>query len=401
MYYKFSVKVNIGIIVAGAIINLIPLFLHDVRRHNDLGDVSNDPRDSPTMAAFYMVLIPAVDLFIDLSSQILTLLCSQENSYYGVAEVAIVTRLTDLERFLFIIGVMLQSGACFLPSHTSESTLNLFGECLTNSSLFLLLGPIITFLERCTITFNEMRCFAILITFAFGLSSNTFFYFYQNSISISPFLYYSGKSFIPFSGFLFFVTVLTCLFKYCNTQLNLPSKSILEFIRLFKNKVENYDNNDDRNESFDENNSNHRGTMSNRYDLNNTKFNNHELYTNYIPTIHMIAITIICIARFFTSYYHEKLGDFHHLNRYYVVLAAEAMVLVLEYRIRKNEIAKGLVSTFLNVQYGFQFIYFSLFFISSISLFFLSLYFFVFFFYISRYEIILRIMFVLYHANLY
>ena len=341
MRYKFSERVNLGIIVTAAIANLIPLFLdmNDNIQHTPYLDTV--ARRMSVLSSFFMVLVPAADLLIDLATRIFVSLFLKENSHNRVAEVAIVTRLTDLERGSFILGVVLQSGVGFLSSKSPASTVSLYEECLSNSSVLLLVGPIVTFLERCTSTFTVMRTFSILITFAIGVTCNTFFYYFEGSTSISAtsFLSYSGKVLIPLSGFLFVVTVMICFANYCKTrQIQLP-KFLARIQKLFKNKVENYDNNDN-NDSFD--NKSYDVSVMNRNDANNESQNHYELYANYIPSIHMIAIFIISIASYDENYVSPFLP--RDVHREYFILFAEVMVLVLEYRIRKNEIAKGLVS---------------------------------------------------------
>ena len=352
MHYKVSVRVNLGIIVLGAIVNLIPLFL-DINDDIDHTPNHEDPsRRTSILSSFFMVLIPAADLLIDLSTRIFASLFLKENSHSRAAEVAIVTRLTDLERGLFIVGVVLQSGVGFLSSSNAVSAVNLYEESLSNSSVLFLVGPIVTFLERCTSTFTESRTLSMLITFALGVTSNTFFYYFEGGTQTSmlSFLFYSGKVLIPLSGFLFVITVLTCFVNYCKTRQIPQSKFLARIQKLFKNKVENFDNNEN-NDSID--NKSYDVSVMNRNDVNNSNENYHELYANYIPSIHMIAILIISFASFAHNYICPSLPFKCHQD--YVILVAEVIVLVLEYRIRKNEIAKGLVS--LHVLY-FQFSFF-------------------------------------------
>ena len=341
MRYKVSVRVNLGIIVLGAIVNLIPLFL-DINDDIDHTRGHEDPlRRKSILSSFFMVLIPAADLLIDLTTRIFASVFLKEHSHNRAAEVAIVTRLTDLERGLFIIGVVLQSGVGFLSSGDAASAVNLYKECLSNSSVLFLVGPIVTFLERCTSTFTESRTLSMLITFAVGVTSNTFFYYFEGGTQTSmlSFLFYSGKVLIPLSGFLFVITVLTCFVNYCKTRQIPQSKFLARIQKLFKNKVENFDNNEN-NDSID--NKSYDVSVMNRNDVNNSNENYHELYANYIPSIHMIAILIISFASFAHNYICPSLPFECHQE--YVILVAEVIVLVLEYRIRKNEIAKGLVS---------------------------------------------------------
>jgi hypothetical protein len=67
------------------------------------------------------------------------------------------------------------------------------------------------------------------------------------------------------------------------------------------------------------------------------------LYTNYIPALHMTTSIIIIFYNVYLSFLvnSDKLENFEMKN--YFVIASQIMVLVIELRIRKNEITRGLV----------------------------------------------------------
>ena len=73
--------------------------------------------------------------------------------------------------------------------------------------------------------------------------------------------------------------------------------------------------------------------------------NDREMYTNYIPALHMVSCLIILFAN--SSTYLADRDDLTEAidKKNYIILIAEIIVLVIELRIRKNEITRGLVRT--------------------------------------------------------
>ena len=67
------------------------------------------------------------------------------------------------------------------------------------------------------------------------------------------------------------------------------------------------------------------------------------MYTNYIPAFHMLSSFTLIICAGFVAYRNTFYGVDVDDPRVYVTIAAEVLVLVIELRIRKNEIVRGLV----------------------------------------------------------
>ena len=76
-----------------------------------------------------------------------------------------------------------------------------------------------------------------------------------------------------------------------------------------------------------------------------------DLYTNYIPALHMLSSVIIAYALVTATFSREEDAAHREERRHLIMLAAEILVLVIELRIRKNEIARGLVSFYCTVQH--------------------------------------------------
>ena len=76
----------------------------------------------------------------------------------------------------------------------------------------------------------------------------------------------------------------------------------------------------------------------------NTVDNDRELYSNYIPALHMLSLFVMGMANVYWKYARQSDETESLKIRNYITLGAQIMVLVIELRIRKNEIARGLVS---------------------------------------------------------
>ena len=68
------------------------------------------------------------------------------------------------------------------------------------------------------------------------------------------------------------------------------------------------------------------------------------LYRNYIPALHMTSTLIIAFANIVAKYASNDNASSAYKGKSHAVLIGEILVLVIELRIRKNEIARGLVS---------------------------------------------------------
>lgn len=274
-------------------------------------------RNPSLLASLFVVLIPAADLILDLP-------CHIYDHFYSKklrCKKSDIFRLDDFERFLFIIGVSIQSSVYFLPLSTGLSTYGIVYNSTTNASVLLVLGPILTYLSRCTTTFTTGRTLAIVVIATMGNILTTIGTLSQ-PYSKSPVLKKIGGVTIVGSGALFVFLIAVCAFKYCT----LPShqQSLISFIsnlnphkRLPK--------------------------QPNGAPKQTEKDADYELYTNYIPALHMLTSTVIIFYNAYLTLFvkSDKLANFEIKN--YVVIASQIMVLVIELRIRKNEITRGLV----------------------------------------------------------
>jgi hypothetical protein len=318
-------QINLAITIAVAVICLCPLATID--EHDNFNEMTK--RDSVVYnnasfaASFFVVLIPLTDLLLDYPSRIASFFQSVKDHRKTKAPSSVVIRLTDTERLLFIVGVAVQSTVGFLPASTSLSTMDLVHNCTGNLSVILTLGPILTFLQRCTITFTSTRCFIVLITAAIGLCAISFSYFTRAKHEVHEPVILCGSFILVFSWLIYMVIIATCAVRYCWQKSSSYSdrKACFQWI---VNPLKSLK------------------AIQGKKDL--SVDNDSDLYSNYIPALHMISSITIACANAYVSYSPSYSTTATYENKNYAVLVAEILVLVIELRIRKNEIARGLVS---------------------------------------------------------
>ena len=305
------------LITLGTLFCLSPLFfLNDMR----FKVASVDPHSFLPLS-FMVVIIPAADLILDLPSHLIAYLCPKKKSAMNYVDSTVVIRLTDFERLLFISGVALPSVIFFLPSSMDISMISIVNSCTNNCSVLLTVLPIVIFLRRCTTTFTHLRTSALLTTLVMGLVFYTISYYLEEGSYIKITTAMIGNILVTLSALLFLLVVMLCIISYCRQKMGKTSiKSAVLWLTNSPTRLST--------------------TTVNPDEVDNDT----ELYTNYIPALHMLSITIIASANFYV-----KFSKFDHVaaayvHRIYITLIAEILVLVLELRIRKNEVARGLVS---------------------------------------------------------
>ena len=332
MAFKFSVRLNLGLTIVGALFCLTPLFTLKIGKSYSTDDVAYPrikgaiPEPSvPILASFFMILIPAADLMIDLSSNIASFCLFKKTAVIDKSlNGAVVTRLSDVERLIFILGVTMQSGLWFLPSNTGEIILGLNEMCIMNCSVILLLGPIIMYLERCTTSFTETLSVAMLFILVLGLFCTTASLYFRDERPTYSGLVFAGGICAVITGTLFLLTVLLCVYRSYSRILVIKLHKLNCLPGIYQSsKIEESEIQDD--------------------DEDQIIFRNDMMYTHYIPFLHIVSILIISAANYAVKYSKDRSRQESMTIKHFITLAAETMVLVLEYRIRKNEIARGLV----------------------------------------------------------
>ena len=314
-------RLYLTITIVGAIICLSPLFALNYLQFE------SDPTTTHTVSLgkLLLVLIPLTDLLLDFPANLISYFYPDERAFNRQVETSVVIRLTDIERLLFIMGVAIQSAVYFVPSTASTTTLNLVDSCSNKCGILLTLGPIVIFLHRCTTSFTHVRTTLLAIFLVLGLLFYTIASCFETGQYLSRTLSTLGLAFSSASGLLFLFIVSFCATTYCRQKLgtSLARKILVSWLlSSIRRSAKRIDPNDPEVED-----------------------NDSDLYTNYVPAIHMLSIIIIGVSSMLVATVKDEKALVHlTIFRNYVTLVAEIMVLVVELRIRKNEIARGLVS---------------------------------------------------------
>lgn len=323
-----SQKLNLTVAVFGAIFCLTPLFTLAITDRFIADDAITFQQmiqetmldGSSHMASFFVILIPAADLFLDFPFQ----------SSYSQRKVkpstnpdktSVIYRLNDIERLLFIIGVAIQSCVWFFPRATDIATLGLVYDTTTNASVLLVLSPIATYLQRTTTSFSSFRTTFLTILTTFGLILFTTGNFFQCDCIGRQTVTYGAWVMVGLAGLLFSSLIGHCAFKYAYSNLHTSSDreaSMAHIISFF-------------------------GRSEARKEEKPSNEKAQEFYSTYVPALHMIASLTLMVAYFCISF----LGGYNLATVYEfrtsIVIASEIVVLVIELRIRKNEVARTLV----------------------------------------------------------
>jgi hypothetical protein len=315
-------KLNLIITILVAFFCLTPLFYADgvtVSEHDQsISNIQAHVFSNPSIfAPFFVVLIPLADLLLDYPSRIAAYFKKEKEFNKAIPESTVVIRLTDIERLLFIIGIAIQSTVGFLPQRTNVVLLSLVHECTNNMSVILTVGPVLAFLSRCTSTFTPLRSLIILSTVALGLCIISISFFIRWNHHHWTNLLFTGSLVVTIAWAIY---IIICIYKYCCEKMIWDRQLWLVRLRKPFGKAPPTAKNEGQTVDTDS-----------------------ELYTNYIPALHMIASITIACANAAVSYNpdHSQVGTYEKQS--YLVLLAEITVLVIELRIRKNEIARGLV----------------------------------------------------------
>jgi hypothetical protein len=240
--------------------------------------------------------------------------------FYGtprkVAAVTIVNRLSDTERFLFILGVSVQSSIFFYRQSDSVTMSNLY-ICTGSASLILQLVPIVTFLGRILEIFTPIRTFVIVVTGVTGASLYSLFYFFYLWYNLPVDILRIAVGFSAFGVAIYIVLVSICMVTYCQAKIK-ASKWLHKKWKISSSTKE----------------------LEVKCEIKMSYDVDEDFYNNYVPALHMMA-SLIFIGVNATVFFTLSPSFFEGKN--YVLIFAEVIVLVTELRIRKNEVVRALV----------------------------------------------------------
>ena len=279
---------------------------------------------APLLGSLFVAIIPAIDLLLDMPLKFVNYVLPDERYTKKLVESKVV-RLTECERMTFILGLIVQSVSVLWPDSSSPFRISTVCPSSTNASILLTLIPIVTFLERTTTTFTPSWTFAIAFLGLFAFVLKTIPMLLNEGNSHITALRLAEAALSSASGLIYLCIIILCFIKFLSTKFisaasrsqtyNSIKKYIVQPMLLIRHEDASADDDGD-------------------------------LYTNYIPALHMVSSVIISLAYMSVTLSPEPFKLMMIARKNYVVLAAEILVLVIELRIRKNELARGLVRTY-------------------------------------------------------
>lgn len=308
--------------ILGVLLCLSPLFvLHTlyVPSEKNYINLSYDlVSDQSIIASLFIVIIPLVDVLLDFCQNIWDWYkekIPQKRQHNDIA----IYRLTEGERFIFIIGMILQSTVSFLPSSDTDIIdVIVIYHCTRTAAQIFFIVPILFYFKRCTTTFNTWIMAAILVPYITGLILFSLKIMHRSDPLMYDQLQQYSLVFKSLGVALFLSTVFTSF------SLFLIEKYLVDTNRpfctnLFMNSICNF-------------------LLRSKLDESQIDNNVDFMFTHLIPAFHMISYIIMSVGGLL------RVADVITLEEFSITsLFGQTIVLVIELRIRKNEIARGLV----------------------------------------------------------
>jgi hypothetical protein len=317
--------------IVGVLACLLPLFLLDssyISSEEHTVILSDDiVANQSVKASLFIVIIPFVDVLLDFCQSIWDWFKEKETQKKQHNDTAIY-RLTEGERFVLIIGMILQSSVCFLSSSNVDIiNLMVIFHCTRAASQIFLVVPILFYFKRCTTTFNVWITSSIIVPFAIGLILFSLKIMY---VSDDPILHdQMQQSAVVFNVFAIALFLSTVFVSFCSYLIEVYSiVTDRPFCtNSFMNSIFSY-------------------LIRSKFDESQNEKNVDFMYTHLIPAMHMFAYVIMGVGGLL-----RFLGIINFEVFATILLFGQTIVLVIELRIRKNEIARGLVKSLMLLIY--------------------------------------------------
>jgi hypothetical protein len=307
--------------IVGVLVCLLPLFLLDslYTPSDEHKFIISDVANISILASLFIVIIPFVDVLLDICQNIWEWFKEEKTQKKQHNDTAIY-RLTDGERFVFIVGMILQSTISFLPSSNIDIiNIRAIYECTRTASQIFFVVPILFYLKRCTTTFNIWITSSIIVPFTIGLMlfSLKIMYHSENH-ALHDQMQQSAVVFMVFAIISFLSAVFVSICSYLIEGYSIVTDRPF-CTNSYMNSIYNY-------------------LIRSKFDESqNVKVD--FMYTHLIPAMHMFAYVVISVGGLL------KISDTICFEIFSTLsLIGQTMVLIIELRIRKNETARGLVN---------------------------------------------------------
>lgn len=310
-------RIIFAVAIIGSFLSFLPFFGFDVDYFADSDGRDDGVQNSyfyreSSIATLILIIPTSMDIILDVLLMIANTIAARKNKTVKKPDAPIViVRLTVLERSLFVLGVAMQSLVVFVP--LGADSLIILYHCTSNCSTVLMLCPILMFLERCTTTWNSYSTISVALFTAVGAALNSASYCSESGSQEAKGLYFAGSIFLIAAALIYILISSICASFYVKQKTKAKAFTRQESSSLggLKKEIKIVD----------------------------------EMYENYIPAAHIFSGIMFVILNATWNRFKADSGlIFGQIN--YVLIGIATWVLVVEFRIRKNEVERGLVSNF-------------------------------------------------------
>lgn len=312
-----SERIIFLIALVGSILSFLPFFGFDNLENLEIGSGENGVEGSyfyreSSIATLILIIPTSMDIVLDVLLMIANTIAARSNKAVKKLDAPIVlVRLTGLERSLFVLGVAVQCLVAFIPM--DATCLIILYHSTSNCSTVLTLCPILMFLDRCTTTWNSYSTVSVALFTAVGATLNSASYCSNYGSSASKGLYFAGSIFYIAAALIYILISSLCASFYVKQKTKAKAFTRQETSSLggLKKEINIVD----------------------------------EMYENYIPAAHIFSgIMFVILNATWNRFTADSGLIFGQIN--YVLIGIATWVLVVEFRIRKNEVERGLVSIY-------------------------------------------------------
>ena len=311
---KTSLRLIFALALSGSVLSFLPFYSYfntSFEEGTDDGVRSSYLYRESAIGTLILVMPTSMDIILDVLLLIIsTITIGRSSITKKPIDPIVIVRLTLIERSLFVVGVAMQSIVILPPLNAPY--LPLLYRCAGNCSALLTICPILMFLERCTMTFSYPTTLSVSLFTAIGAACQSASYCYDSKTAEAKRIFFIGSLFFIFAAVIYLMTSILCISYYIRN--NILRKN------LHKNSA---------------------SCPNPQGGLKEIKVID-EMFENYIPAAHIISGIMFVLLN--AAWNFLTIGDGAQCAQIsYVLIGIATWVLLVEYRIRKNEVERGLV----------------------------------------------------------
>lgn len=305
-----------------AVVSFFPVFLfNDLPKYTEDGIYfSRFPGNLMFMrtslsASLFIVIVPFLDIVCDIPFYIKDALSLKKR----IQTVSVIC-LTDIERLFIILGVGVQSTASFLPHQIDLPTMGIIYSCTNYCSTILVLVPVMVYLNRITTSFTLPVLLGSVSCFVAATLLFSFSFFIHHNVNTYNRVLATAEILLLVAVIITGYGTVKSIFKF--VYLKAGTKNARQMCYKWFQNCRNLSD----------------------YEWEKIVSNNPEIYDTYVPAFHIVASWIIIAGNLYTGKLPQNSSVIHYDYKNYVIIFAQTILLVMEFRIRKSEMEKGLVS---------------------------------------------------------